>query len=327
MANIWKPGVFQGIRKKKDYFEGWYFKSVSADEKKAYAIIPGVSITRDPNTSHAFIMIMDARNQKLFHFKYPLSEFWADKDKFEIKIGKNIFAQNMIHIDANDNNNIIKADLTFEHIIPWPVTLLSPGVMGWYRFIPFMECYHAVLSFNHIIRGYIKINGVNSDLNNGRGYMEKDWGSSMPSSWIWMQTNHFEEDDVSLFGSIAKIPWLHNYFTGYIFAILYKGELYKFTTYNGAKIVDLRISDEKINVSLENKKYKLSIDADRSLGVDLPAPKMGEMISKVNESLHSKINIKLINKITGQIIFSGTGSNAGLEFVGNVDELLKGIKK
>ena len=105
----------------------------------------------------------------------------------------------MIHLDANDSKNIIKADLTFKHIIPWPVTLLSPGVMGWYRFIPFMECYHAVLSFNHTIMGHIKINGVNSDLNNGRGYMEKDWGSSMPSSWIWMQTNHFDDDDVSLF--------------------------------------------------------------------------------------------------------------------------------
>jgi hypothetical protein len=199
--------------------------------------------------------------------------------------------------------------------------------MGWYRFIPFMECYHAVLSFNHSITGQIKINGVNSDLSNGRGYMEKDWGSSMPSSWIWMQTNHFDEDDVSLFGSIAKIPWLHNYFTGYIFAVLYKGELYKFTTYNGAKIVDLRINNEKINVSIENKRYKISVESDRSKGVDLPAPKMGEMISKVNESLNSKINIKLTNKITGETIFSGTGRNAGLEFVGDVDELLNGIKK
>ena len=50
------------------------------------------------------------------------------------------------------------------------------------------------------------------------------------------------------------------------------------------------------------------------------------MTSKVNESLKSRINIKLTNKITDQIIFSGTGRNAGLEFVGDVDELLKGIK-
>ena len=87
------------------------------------------------------------------------------------------------------------------------------------------------------------------------------------------------------------------------------------------------MNTEKISVTLEDKKYKISIDADKSRGVDLPAPKMGEMISKVNESLKSNINLKLTNKNTGQIIFSGTGRNAGLEFVGNVDELLKGIKK
>ena len=54
----------------------------------------------------------------------------------------------------------INAQLKFENIIPWPVKLLSPGVMGWYAFIPLMECYHGVLSFNHTIDGYVEIDGV-----------------------------------------------------------------------------------------------------------------------------------------------------------------------
>ena len=75
--------------------------------------------------------------------------------------------------------------------------------------------------------------------------MEKDWGSSMPSSWIWMQTNHFDEEEVSLFGSVAKIPWLRSYFTGYIFGFYYKGHLYRFTTYTGTKIEKLSCFREK----------------------------------------------------------------------------------
>ena len=35
LGKIWKPEVFQGRGKKKDYFEGWYFKSVSQDEKNS----------------------------------------------------------------------------------------------------------------------------------------------------------------------------------------------------------------------------------------------------------------------------------------------------
>jgi len=326
MTVIWKPALFQGRNKKKNYFEGWYFKSVSADEESAYAIIAGLSITSDI-TSHAFVMIMDSRKQKLYYAEYPLNEFWANDEKFEIKIGKNIFSLDTIHLDTHTDNQDITADLTFKNIIQWPVTRSSPGAMGWYRFIPFMECYHGVLSFDHSIHGYIEINGKKIDLTNGKGYIEKDWGSSMPSSWIWMQTNHFDEEGISLFGSIAKIPWLHNYFTGYIFGLLYKGHLYKFTTYTGAKVVDLTVSKEKIEIKLEDKSYQLEIQARRTEGVDLPAPKLGEMTAKVNESLKSDINIILSNKDTGQVIFSGNGRNSGLEFVGDIEELVKGLKK
>mgnify|MGYP000982992159 FL=1 len=105
--------------------------------------------------------------------------------------------------------------------------------------------------------------------------------------------------------------------------------MYKFTTYSGAKVTGLNVTDDKIKIRLENKAYCLDIDADRSEGVELPAPKLGGMTAKVNESLHSSINITLLRK-TGsdtKLIYSGTGKNAGLELVGNVDELIKGLKK
>lgn len=362
MRKIWNPGVFQGRGKKKDYFEGWYFKSVSKDEKAAFAIIPGVSITRDPLKSHAFIMVMDARHQKLYYYDYPLKEFWASADKFEIRIGRNSFNSTEMILDLEDGNHRIQAQLKFENIISWPVKLFSPGVMGWYTFIPFMECYHGVLSFNHTINGYVDVNGERNDFTGGKGYMEKDWGSSMPSSWIWMQTNHFDEEDVSLFGSVAKIPWIKSYFTGYIFGLYHKGHLYHFTTYTGAKIDKLNVSEDEIEIIVRDKHHQLEISASRTEGVDLPAPSLGEMKSRVNESLKSRIHVKLLeinvknenykdknedrngnkkgdkhvdnwnnkgnnNEGKNKVIFEGTGRNSGLEFVGNLDELLKGFKK
>ena len=327
MTKIWNPEVFQGRGKKKDYFEGWYFKSVSKDEKIAYAIIAGLSITKTENNSHAFVMLVDARKKDLHYYKYPLSSFWANKEKFEIKIDKNSFSLNNIILDMDNGQTKIKAQMKFENIIPWPVTRFSPGVMGIYAFIPFLECYHGVLSLNHSISGYVELNGIKKDFNGGKGYIEKDWGSSMPSSWIWMQTNHFDEEGISLFGSIAKIPWLGNYFTGYIFGLLYNNEIYKFTTYNGAKIKKLEVNENNIRIILNHKRLELQINADRAEGVDIPAPKLGEMTNTVNESLQSKIDIKLYKKDNnGKILlYSGTGRNAGLEFVGDLQELLKGF--
>lgn len=182
---------------------------------------------------------------------------------------------------------------------------------------------------DHVVEGFIEVNGIRKDLKGGRGYIEKDWGISMPSSWIWMQTNHFDRNGISLSGSIAKVPWLGNYFTGYIFGFLCDKKLYKFTTYSGTKVTGFDVADNNIRIRLENKVYRLDIDADRSEGVELPAPRLGEMTVRVNESLHSSINVTLLKK-TGsgtKLIYSGTGRNAGLELVGDVAELTKGLKK
>lgn len=328
MANIWKPAVFQGKGKKTEYFEGWYFKLVSHDENKAFAIIPGISLTKNRGKSHAFIMVMDARQQHLFYFRFPLEKFWASSDEFKIGIGSNYFSTKEVLLKLDDGVNTIQGKLNFQNIIPWPVKLFSPGVMRWYAFIPGMECYHGVLSFDHTISGSLKLNKMELNFDNGKGYMEKDWGASMPSSWIWMQTNHFQEEGVSLFGSVAKIPWLRKYFTGFIFGFLYGGHLYRFTTYTGAKIRELSVSHGEIRIIIEDKKYRLSIQASREEGVDLPAPSLGDMTAKVNESLNSKIKVELRDvKNQSKLIFSGLGQNAGLEFVGDVQELIRGFMK
>jgi hypothetical protein len=191
-----------------------------------------------------------------------------------------------------------------------------------------MECYHGILSMDHALEGFVEIDGTKTDLDGGRGYIEKDWGVSMPSSWIWMQTNHFGRSGISLSGSIAKIPWFGKYFTGYIFGFLYNKKLYEFTTYSGTKVTGLEVTDNNIRVRLENKKYRLGIIADRLEGVELPVPKLGEMKAKVNESLRSDIYVELLRKNghRTELIFSGTGRNAGLELVGDIAELVKGLK-
>ncbi len=158
MFKKYNPSLFQGSKNKKGYFEGWYFKLVDSSEELAFAIIPGISLTRDLENSHAFIMVFDARNHEMNYFKFHIDEFSASSKEFQLKIGDNFFSHQKLTLNLEKDSLKIKADLEFENIVPWPIKLLSPGVMGWYSFVPFMECYHAVLSFNHQINGYIEIN-------------------------------------------------------------------------------------------------------------------------------------------------------------------------
>ena len=36
----------------------------------------------------------------------------------------------------------IKGKISFGDLFRWPSNLFSPGIMGPYSFVPFMECYH-----------------------------------------------------------------------------------------------------------------------------------------------------------------------------------------
>ncbi len=46
--------------------------------------------------------------------------------------------------------------------------------MGWYRFLPFMECYHGVISLTHNLKGKIIVDNKIFAFENGKGYIEKD---------------------------------------------------------------------------------------------------------------------------------------------------------
>ena len=44
---ILNPSTYHGTLQKPPFFEGWYFKMVSADEKHKIAIIPGIILGKD----------------------------------------------------------------------------------------------------------------------------------------------------------------------------------------------------------------------------------------------------------------------------------------
>ena len=44
LKKIIYPLLFQGNNKSEEYFEGWYYKQISKDEKRVISFIPGISL-------------------------------------------------------------------------------------------------------------------------------------------------------------------------------------------------------------------------------------------------------------------------------------------
>lgn len=314
---FFNPEQFQGWGKNKNYFEGWYFKIVDLDESRAYGLIPGLAMDENGD-SHSFIQVLDGRKMTSEYHQFDRQDFIPTAGKFELRIKDNFFSEREIHLNLPD----ITGKLKFTGNIPWPKPWYSPGIMGPYSFVPFMECYHGVLSMNHRISGILDINGEKVNFDEGKGYIEKDWGRSFPSAYIWLQSNHFDESEISIKGSVAKIPWIGNSFTGFIAGVWLGDRLLRFTTYNNTILRKCSVTLDSVELAFENKNFLLELLVKRDSTTALASPILGAMEGRIEESMQSEIEVNLFDKKANKSIFIGSGRNTALEVAGEISEIL-----
>lgn len=329
VSALFDPPRFQSAGKTGNWFEGWYFKMVDASRKHQLAVIPGVSHDAAGGTSHAFVQLIRPGGH-VRYIRMPFEQFTWSADRFEIAIGLNRFSSHGLTLDLPETADgpPVTGEITFGALWPWPVTLASPGIMGWYRYVPFMECYHGVVSMDHTLSGSLRWgNDEPLDFSLGRGYAEKDWGSGFPSSWIWTQCNHFADTDgherqgVSLSLSVARIPWLGSSFTGHIAGLLIDGRLHRFATYTGSRLTRIETGDGSAQVTLEDRHLRLHVEVDGAGTGSLKAPAQGAMTARADEALDARVQMTLSTR-DGETLFSGTGEQAGVEIMNSRDELM-----
>jgi hypothetical protein len=314
------PEAFHGHGRSKEYFEGWYVKLVSQDQKQRWAVIPGIFLgLGGSDIKEAFIQVLDGATGRSWYHRFDAEEFSASADRFEVKIGNNRFSSEGVTLDLPQ----LRGGIRFESALdPWPVTPLSPGIMGWFGAVPFMECFHGIVSFGHDLGGTLEIEGSTASFDGGRGYIEKDWGKAFPSGYVWLHSNHIDTDaDASLIGSVAVIPWIGRPFRGYIVGLKHSGKLHRWTTYNGAKELELTITDSHIQWRLESPDGVLELSADRVRGGLLHAPIRTEMHQRVDETLDAVIHIKHTDA-AGKTLLEGRGLVGAMEVHGDLQRLL-----
>lgn len=314
------PSMFQGNRKRKKYFEGWYFKMVAADGSSILSVIPGISLSIDGSEQHAFIQIIDGKTANTFYYDFPIADFEFSKNKFAVRIGKNYFSEDSLTLDIQNDTTSIKGNITMSGQVSLSRNKTARvGIMGWYRLVPFMECYHGVVSLNHTLKGAIAMNNQHHTFDNGQGYIEKDWGKSMPSAWIWMQSNNFTSSDKASFMlSVANIPWLGNSFTGFLGFFLIGSTVHRFATYTHAKLLLDKSASDSIKIVISDKNYTYHIKTSRTNAGLLKAPVKGLMDRRIAESIDAQLELIVKDK-NDVVIFQDTTSIAGLEVVGSIE--------
>lgn len=320
LEKILNPDLYHGEGVKGDFFEGWYFKVSDKEGKNVFSIIPGIYKGKDEEASHSFIQILDGNKVKYNYVRFRRDDFNYLKNSFHIFIKGNVFSLDGINLNIKNDGIDVKGHLRFKDVIKWPGTIINPGSMGFYNYLSFMECYSQVSALDGKVDGYIKIDDKEFDFNGGKIYIEKNWGKKFPQSWIWVQSNNFDNGDVAFTCSIGRVPFLFGSFSGFLVGFILNGEFYKFTTMNRSKMEILRNGRDVVlsfingNISLNVKTKSNEEDFMLCYG-----PTDDGMVPLVNEALNGVIEVELREK--GELLYKGIGYATGIEYGGDESQL------
>ena len=289
---------FHGEDKKRSFFEGWYFKHQS--EQCMLALIPGMNITRDGEKS-AFIQIIT--DEGTANVPYPYTEFAASPNWLEVRVGNSYFSERGVKIDIRSKDIRLRGQARYG--IP---TYLKYDIMGPFARLPFMECNHGIVSLYHIFRGEFELNGKKLMLDDGIGYIEKDWGRSFPQNYLWMQCNHFGKRRISIVASIAEIPVPGFRFRGCICVVYIEGREYRMATYNGVRI--LRYDEN--GLELKHGRLRLKIEMMEKIPHPLFAPTAGEMQRVIHEN--AACRARFYFSVNGEVLLDTESRFASFEY-------------
>jgi len=272
-----------------DLFCGWYFRCQS--DTQTLAVIPAIHgrecsvqlITDKGNWN----VPLPRRNAKM-HRRLP-----------EAVLESNLFSRDGLKLDLHTDTLSAQGLLRFGRLTP-----LHYDIMGPFKYVPFMECRHKVISMNHSVNGSVRINGEDYIFQNARGYIEGDRGRSFPARYAWSQC-HLHEGSVML--SVADIPFGFLSFTGIICAIVFQGKEYRIASYLGASA---QIGEKQ--VILRQRELELTARLIEQKPLPLNAPSLGKMSRTIHESVSCRAYYRF--RIGGETIFEVESPNAAFEY-------------
>ncbi len=232
----------------------------------------------------------------------PFIQVITKSQSFCVPFGKNNrFSPDGVHLEIESDAFTLTGEIAYRNLSP-----IRYDIMGPFRYFP-MECRHGIISMSHQLSGGVIFNGQEMDFTGGKGYMEKDSGTSFPKSYVWAQANAFDEP-CSVMVSVADIPFFGFRFDGCICVVHYKGKEYRLATYLGVRVECC--TQRKIILSQRQYRLVLSIDADR--GHPLAAPARGEMTRTILENPACPMQVQFFEH--GRLVFDLSTNQGSFEY-------------
>lgn len=280
---------FHGDRGHGAFFEGWYLKHQKGG--RMLALIPAYHRDAAGRPSASLQVVTGDR---AWAADFPASRFRVAGDKFAVAVGESRFTAFGAEL------NVAAEGLRLTGVLRYgPFTPLEGDIMGPFRFVPGLQCRHGVLSLAHRLEGAVELNGEVWDFTGGTGYIEKDWGRSFPSSYLWTQCGW---PGSCVVAAVADVPLGPGRITGCICAVRHGGREYRLATYRGARVE----ARESGYLRVRQGGDILEAELLGGTGLDLRAPQRGSMTARtIRERPAARVRCDF--RRDGKLLFSHVG--------------------
>lgn len=267
----------------KDAFEGWFVKVHDKKKDLLFSVIIGYATGDDP---HGFIQFQESTSHDTIYERFSLEEIKVRNYPFVFELGNNRLSEKALRINLEE----VKLGIKFNDVTPLKKSFLKPNIMGFLSHLP-NECNHAIISMDHQVEGHLNLFGQAYTFTNAKGYIEKDWGTSFPKAYVWAQANPWKESSVVF--SYATVPMLGKSATGFFLVVYHQGEEHRFSSIEGAKMLEHHVTPKGFSCTIRKKKYLVYLEFEQHNPVSLKSPNAGSMDGFIKESLDGSLIFRM----------------------------------
>ncbi len=332
------------VRQLHPFFESWYYKhatvcpagpnkvkGVKTRNGRVLSIAP--FSVRAPSGLVHFVQVIDGVSGCVRRYNIPKDAVSYRRFPFELKMADSVFRLDGMDVNLKDSSSSLRASLRFGKLKPPSRGSLSKWLIDPTAFVPILHHQFGIASLDHSVSGYAELTegarGECIDFADGRGYLEKEWGAKLPSSWLRIQTNAFDPalGACSLSFSLARIKRWGIPMKGFICFLLAGDKEYRFNSLNGAKIDLLERGRDSLRVLFSDKRYKVELLARELFPGSNPRPLCSQAGTSpqvlLGDSVDARVRVvlKRRNGPTEDVVFDATGQVVGTAVIGDLVDL------
>ena len=220
------------------HFEGWYYRAFDPETNRSWVLIAAYWLD-ERYQGHGFLELVQhpegiVHKQTLVGIN--IASIQAAHGDFDLRFGDMRLSANKVEgVMWTDNGQRVDIDLEISDCAQWggPYEENNRWTMGWSTEAPGIPIKWHIHHLKAEISGSITTPVDEWVLSKLPLHQEKNWGRSFPSSWIWMQSNHFEgRPDVAFAAAGGPIfPWLFSP-QGYMAGLRWRDRFFTWRTHD-----------------------------------------------------------------------------------------------